>query len=145
MTLRSTMLCAIALTALSSSAALAYDYGNSSTKIAANAMTPSKPVAAPSQRTTRKGVLTDAKGMTLYTYDKDTAGVPTCTGACAIAWPPAKAPKGAKASGGMTVIAARGGNFWAYNGHPLYRYAKDRKPGDVTGDGVGGVWHAAMK
>lgn len=26
---------------------------------------------------------------------------------------------------------------------PLYYWVKDKKPGDVTGDGVNGVWHVA--
>jgi predicted lipoprotein with Yx(FWY)xxD motif len=34
---------------------------------------------------------------------------------------------------------------WAYNGRPLYLWQKDKKPGDVTGDGVGGVWHVAKE
>lgn len=33
---------------------------------------------------------------------------------------------------------------WAYEGKPLYLWTKDTKPGDVTGDGVGGVWHVIM-
>jgi predicted lipoprotein with Yx(FWY)xxD motif len=36
-----------------------------------------------------------------------------------------------------------GSNQWAYKDKPLYRFAKDQKPGDLTGDGVGGVWHVA--
>jgi len=28
-----------------------------------------------------------------------------------------------------------------YNGIPLYYYSKDTKPGDTTGEGVGGIWH----
>lgn len=153
MNLRSITLCAIAITALSAGSAFAIDYsGNSATTnqpppvkgmAQANPMAPAKPAAKSSRPAGR--LITDAKGMTLYTYDKDTAGAVTCTGACAIAWPPARAPKTAKASGGLTVIAARGGNIWAYKGHPLYHYIKDRKAGDVTGDGVGGVWHAAMR
>jgi predicted lipoprotein with Yx(FWY)xxD motif len=27
------------------------------------------------------------------------------------------------------------------NGWPLYRYAKDAKPGDVLGEGLKGTWH----
>ena len=34
------------------------------------------------------GVFTDAKGMTLYTFDKDTAGKSACNGPCAANWPP---------------------------------------------------------
>jgi predicted lipoprotein with Yx(FWY)xxD motif len=33
--------------------------------------------------------------------------------------------------------------MWAYEGKPLYTYSKDKKPGDATGEGVGGVWRAA--
>ncbi|MGH9149067.1 MAG: hypothetical protein ACRD0F_01860, partial [Acidimicrobiales bacterium] len=31
----------------------------------------------------------------------------------------------------------------SYNGKPLYRYAGDSAPGQVTGDGIGGLWHVA--
>jgi hypothetical protein len=31
---------------------------------------------------------------------------------------------------------------WGWNGKPLYYFAGDRGPGDVEGDGLGGVWHA---
>src|SRR6185437_12433588 len=33
-------------------------------------------------------IVTDPKGMTLYTYDKDTQGQSNCTGQCAVNWPP---------------------------------------------------------
>ena len=34
--------------------------------------------------------------------------------------------------------------MWAYDGHPLYTFVEDKaKPGDITGDGKGGVWHVA--
>ena len=33
--------------------------------------------------------------------------------------------------------------MWAYDGKPLYYFVKDTKAGDVTGEGVGGVWHVA--
>ena len=29
-----------------------------------------------------------------------------------------------------------------YKGHPLYTYAGDIAPGQVKGNGLGGVWHA---
>ena len=46
--------------------------------------------AGPPQVTqTDKGpALTDAKGMTLYTFDKDSAGKSACSGKCAENWPP---------------------------------------------------------
>ena len=36
-------------------------------------------------------VLADAKGMTLYTFDKDADGKSNCNGKCAENWPPLKA------------------------------------------------------
>jgi len=49
---------------------------------------------------TSKGkALVDAKGMTLYVFDKDTGGKSTCNGPCATNWPPLAAAVDAKASG----------------------------------------------
>jgi len=94
-----------------------------------------------------KTVITDAKGMTLYTYDKDKAGeASTCSGKCAAAWPPAYASAGAAASGDFTLVkSADGKEMWAYYGMPLYGWVKDKKPGDNTGDMVGNVWHTAVE
>jgi len=94
---------------------------------------------------TAKGkALADGKGMTLYTFDKDEAGKSNCNGGCAANWPPLMAPAGAKPSGNWSVVTRDDkSTAWAYKGKPLYTFAKDGKPGDVTGDGVGGVWHLA--
>ncbi|MGN6549947.1 MAG: COG4315 family predicted lipoprotein [Pararhizobium sp.] len=97
-------------------------------------------------KTANGQVLTDAKGMTLYTFDKDDKGVSNCTGQCAAKWPPMKAKKSATASGEFSVIKRKDGSRqWAYDGKPLYRWQNDKKPGDMTGDGVGGVWHVATE
>lgn len=89
-------------------------------------------------------VLTDANGMTLYTYDKDEPGKSNCTGLCAVFWPPVEAASKASSTDGFTVIErASGSKQWAYHGKPLYTYLKDSKPGDAVGDGVDGVWHVA--
>ena len=54
------------------------------------------------------------------------------------------AADGAMADGDWSLVDAQGRQHeWAYDGMPLYTWIKDNKPGDVTGDGVGGVWHAA--
>ncbi len=95
-------------------------------------------------------VFTDAKGMTLYTFDEDKAGVSNCydtdKGKCATAWPPAFAAAGAKADGDFTLVARKDGKMmWAYKGMPLYLWFKDKAPGDTTGDGVGGTWHTAVE
>ena len=105
--------------------------------------------AAPPTKTgkTDKGaVLTDAKGMTLYTFDKDEANKSNCYDKCATAWPPLAAAADAAAEGEWTVVERTDGTkMWAYDGHPLYTYVDDKKPGDVTGDGfLNGAWHLAM-
>lgn len=94
---------------------------------------------------TAKGkALVDAKGMTLYSFDKDAAGKSACNGKCAENWPPLAAMSTA-ASGEWTVIARDdGAKQWAYRGKPLYTFIKDTKAGDVVGDGFfNNQWHIA--
>jgi predicted lipoprotein with Yx(FWY)xxD motif len=89
-------------------------------------------------------VLADAKGMTLYTFAKDMPGVSNCNDKCAVAWPPLMAPADAKAMGTFTVVTrADGSKQWAYKGMALYTWIKDTKPGETSGDGVGGAWKIA--
>ena len=88
------------------------------------------------------GMLVDSKGMTVYTYDKDSAGKSVCTGKCAENWPPVMAtdakPAGADYS---TITRADGTKQLAYKGKPLYTFVKDKKAGDKTGDKVMDAWH----
>jgi predicted lipoprotein with Yx(FWY)xxD motif len=94
----------------------------------------------------RDGVLTDPAGMTLYVFDKDTAGSgkSACTGECLKKWPAFEASASDKPSGDYTVVTRDDGTRqWAFRGKPLYLWVKDQKPGDMTGDGVNNVWHAA--
>lgn len=99
--------------------------------------------------TTKLGkVLTDDKGMTLYTFKNDTTpGKSSCNGGCATNWPPVmatSAPKVDGATGEFTVITRDdGAKQVTYKGAPLYLYAADKAAGDTNGDGVGGVWSAA--
>ncbi|MGH6762064.1 MAG: COG4315 family predicted lipoprotein [Phyllobacterium sp.] len=87
-------------------------------------------------------IMTTEKGMTLYTFDKDAAGKSNCDEKCLKAWPAFHAASGAMAEGEWTLVKSTDGkDMWAYDGKPLYTYAKDMKPGDVNGDGMGGVWH----
>ena len=95
-------------------------------------------------------VWTDDKGMTLYTFDKDTKGakVSACTGECIVNWPPFLAAEGATAEGDWTLgeVTDKDGAkniMWAFKGWLLYLWVKDTKPGEVTGDGVNNVWHIA--
>lgn len=94
----------------------------------------------------KDGMMVDQKGMTLYTFDKDTPvpGKSMCSGACAENWPPLMAPTDAKPMGDWTVVKRDDGSMqWASGGKPLYTFKNDKKAGDMTGDGKGGVWHVA--
>ncbi|MDY0882987.1 hypothetical protein ACFPL7_08505 [Dongia soli] len=87
-------------------------------------------------------VLVDAKGMTLYTFDKDKAGTSNCYDKCAENWPPATASASDKPTGELTIIKRKDGTLqWADDGKPLYTFKYDAKPGDVTGDNKNNVWH----
>ena len=106
--------------------------------LAACANTPPAPARA------QDGALVGANGMTLYTFDRDSAGKSTCNGPCAANWPPLMAAVDAKASGDWTVIPRDDGSRqWAYKSKPLYYWVKDQKPGDRTGDGFNKVWRLA--
>jgi predicted lipoprotein with Yx(FWY)xxD motif len=112
---------------------------------AAVAMEPAKPM-----ETSLGTVLVDQNGMTLYTFDKDAKGatVSACVDKCIQNWPPLLAADGAMAEGAWTIVDVTDADgaakkMWAYEGWPLYLFVKDTKPGDVTGEGVGGVWHVA--
>src|SRR6185437_14239688 len=90
-------------------------------------------------------ILADAKGMTLYKYAKDGTNTSACLAACATAWPPLTAPGTPTLPSGVTGTLATfprsdGVTQVSFNGVPLYRYSKDQKAGDITGNGVGGVW-----
>lgn len=91
-------------------------------------------------------VLATNRGMTLYTFAKDTtAGASACNGPCAANWPPLIALDDAKPVGKWTVLKRDDGmKQWAYDGKPLYGWHEDKKEGDTGGDGQGGgTWKAA--
>jgi predicted lipoprotein with Yx(FWY)xxD motif len=91
-------------------------------------------------------VLTNASGMTLYVFDKDSVGKSACNGPCAGNWPPLMAAGDAMPMGDYSIITrADGMKQWAYKGRPLYTWKNDKKPGDITGDGfLNGAWHTAQ-
>ncbi|MER5890411.1 SCO0930 family lipoprotein [Streptomyces sp. NPDC001941] len=95
-------------------------------------------------------VLTDSAGFTLYRFDKDSAkpSKATCAGACAATWPVVAAGDATAAAGTDPallgeVTRADGTRQLTVGGWPVYRYAKDAKPGEANGQGVGGTWFAA--
>ncbi len=89
--------------------------------------------------------MTDLNGMTLYIFTKDSPGVSTCTGQCLVNWPAYLAPESTgQLPANVTVITRSDGKRqYAWKGMPLYYYINDKKPGDTTGEGVGGVWYVA--
>ena len=91
------------------------------------------------------GILTDAKGMTLYTWDKDKeANKSACEGMCIVNWPALAASGNDKDVGDWKVITRSDGSKQiAYKGKPLYYYKDDKSAGDKVGDGKGMVWHIA--
>lgn len=91
-------------------------------------------------------VLTNDQGMTLYVFDKDSPGKSACNGPCATNWPPLMASAGAMSMGDYTIVTrSDGSKQWAYKARPLYNWKNDKKPGDITGDGMlKGAWHIAQ-
>ena len=90
------------------------------------------------------GMLVGSNGMTLYTFDRDTAGSgkSACNGPCATLWPPLPATASDQASGDWTVVVRDDGSRqWAYKGKPLYYYQNDKQAGDRAGDNFRDVWH----
>jgi predicted lipoprotein with Yx(FWY)xxD motif len=91
------------------------------------------------------GMLEDAKGMTLYTWDNDKeANKSSCNGMCLMNWPALKAEASDKDMGDWKVVTRDDGSKqWAYKGKPLYYFSMDAAAGDKKGEGRGMVWHMA--
>jgi predicted lipoprotein with Yx(FWY)xxD motif len=101
-------------------------------------------------------ILTDTRGTTLYYYTADPKSHSTCSGQCAVNWlpllqpnfglleAPSGSPTGAGLSGRLATTArSDGGRQVTYNDRPLYTFSGDKKPGDLAGQGIGGLWFAA--
>lgn len=107
-----------------------------------------QPAASNAPAKFSNGALVDARGMTLYTFDKDAAnsGKSTCNGPCAALWPPAMASASDKPDGAWGLVTRDDGSRqWAYNGKPVYTYTPDRKPGDRGGDNFKDIWHVVKE
>jgi predicted lipoprotein with Yx(FWY)xxD motif len=94
--------------------------------------------------TMKDGMLVDAKGMTLYTFDRDVAnsGKSNCNGDCAVKWPPHMAGAYDQAHGDYAIVVRNDGSKqWAFRGKPLYTWPEDHEPGDKYGDNYNKVWH----
>jgi predicted lipoprotein with Yx(FWY)xxD motif len=117
--------------------------------LASNQATGGSKVAVASSSLGR--ILVDGRGRTLYLFAKDRRGKSSCTGQCAVYWPPliasAKwlAVAGAKQSLLGTTKRADGRLQLTYNHHPLYAFVKDMAKGQTNGeevDAFGAEWYA---
>jgi predicted lipoprotein with Yx(FWY)xxD motif len=130
--------------------------GGGSTKYPASraAAAPASGAAGAAIRTTRTRLgtyLVDGRGRTLYLFEADKPDMSNCSSACVSVWPPlvatGKAPAargGAAASKLGTTKAGNSRSIVTYEGHPLYYYAGDQKPGDTKGqdlDQFGAGWY----
>jgi predicted lipoprotein with Yx(FWY)xxD motif len=92
------------------------------------------------------GVLTNAKGLTLYSFAPDTPTTSRCNGTCAQNWPPVPGPATAPGVTGPfgTLKRSDGSTQATFDGHPLYTFVGDTAPGQAKGNGLnafGGLWH----
>jgi predicted lipoprotein with Yx(FWY)xxD motif len=112
---------------------------------------PAAPVAAGSQLLKARPiggteVLTNAKGLTLYSFAPDSPSRSACYGSCAAYWPPVpgNVAAGPGVTGSIGSINRTGGSTQAtYDGHPLYTYIGDSAPGQDKGNNInlnGGLW-----
>ena len=113
------------------------------------------PHAAALVKTASTKLLVNAQGMTLYVFAPDKPNKRVCYSQCAASWPPALVPKGTKVPATMPGITGKfgaamrtgGAQQLTFDGAPLYRFVKDKKPGDMTGQGLyaaGGYWWAVV-
>jgi predicted lipoprotein with Yx(FWY)xxD motif len=95
--------------------------------------------------------LVDARGQSLYLFEKDEDGESYCTGACAAVWPALETHSMPQAASGVdanalgTLKRDDGDMQVTYHGHPLYYYAADAStPGKTKGQDVdqfGDSWY----
>ncbi len=91
----------------------------------------------------------ELQGITLYTFDNDTAnsGESTCFDSCATTWPPLYATSADQAYGEYSIIERSEDSTttfqWAYKGLPLYFLASDSANGIGAIGGLYGGWPLA--
>jgi predicted lipoprotein with Yx(FWY)xxD motif len=89
-------------------------------------------------------ILVDSQGRTIYLFQKDSGTKSTCSGACAVAWPPVRTSGKPTVGSGLTAAKVAttprsdGKPQVTYNGHPLYLFQEDQNPGDTNGQGING-------
>jgi predicted lipoprotein with Yx(FWY)xxD motif len=95
-------------------------------------------------------IVVDSQGHTVYLFKKDTGPTSTCSGECAVDWPPVTTTRKPKVGSGVTAnevgttSRSDGKTQVTYNGHPLYLFAGDSGAGDTNGEGIsafGARWY----
>ncbi len=93
-------------------------------------------------------ILVDGEGLTLYLFTQDPPGESVCEEDCLAAWPPLivddEPVLGDGVDAGLVGTITRdddGSTQVTYDDAPLYTWASDQQPGDVTGQGVNDVWY----
>ena len=103
------------------------------------------------RKTALGSILVDARGRTLYLFEKDRNGASMCSSACAAYWPPLTSHAAPRAGTGVhkTLLALsntrNGVRQVVYAGHPLYTFVGDKRAGQTTGEGLtnfGAAWYA---
>lgn len=93
-------------------------------------------------------ILVNSAGRTLYHLDTESARHIVCTGACARLWPPLLAGSATTqllashgVHGRLSLVRRPDGLAQvAFDGLPLYTFARDHRAADVNGQGFDGVW-----
>jgi predicted lipoprotein with Yx(FWY)xxD motif len=136
----------IAVTALAAAMLSSLALGGTSS---ASSPSASKAAFVALRQTALGKVLVEARGRTLYLFEKDKRGKSACDSACAAYWPPLvsaakpRAGKGVRASLLGLSKRADGKRQVTYAGHPLYTFTGDARAGQTTGQGLtdfGGAW-----
>ena len=111
-----------------------------------------KSATVTTQKTKLGKVLAASNGQSLYMFNADRPDKSNCTGSCVNTWLPLLSSGRPVAAAGSGVNAKLLGTIKrtnhtlqvTYNGHPLYLFAKDSKPGQINGESVkqfGGHWY----
>jgi predicted lipoprotein with Yx(FWY)xxD motif len=108
--------------------------------------TTAAPVVSVGTNSTLGSILVAANGMTLYTYNKDTAGISNCTPQCLANWPAYSPAAGASLTVGAGITGTlgtitrsdNGATQLTYNGMPLYFFVQDTAAGQATGQNQDG-------
>lgn len=108
----------------------------------ANEIAPLTTVALPDGR----GIVADDQGRSVYIFDVDQGSESRCYDSCEQAWPPVLLPEGTTVNEPVGLTTRKDGRQQlTLDGKPLYYFVSDAQPGDIKGDGLGGVWHIIVR